>query len=120
MSFGGHYRTFEIEPHHVFSEAENAGVDVEWARERAMAMVDGVSTAYSQAAADAELSGDSAVFAAEIIDRARDRAVSLKRGLERAQNPNTRFAAPGAAQPRNGDVGKPGNPGAFAAGSPPR
>ena len=108
MSFGGHYRQFEIEPRHIFTEARESGLDPEWAADRARKIVDGVAQAYSQAASDAELSGADADFASRIIDEAHLRALHLRRQLDAtppATQQNTRSRP---TQPRNRSGGKPG------------
>ena len=87
MSFSGHYRNHEIVAHDVISEAQRAGFDSEWALDRASLIVNRLADAYSDAAAEASLTGDSAMFAASIVDGCAERAQRLARELARTPSP---------------------------------
>lgn len=118
MSFGRHYRVSEIEPRHIAQEAVDAGLDGEWAIERIRGVVNGLADAYAQAASEAALSGDGAAFAGRITARVRERTEQLVRELDR---PIRLDSAPRrrdrSQQPRNRDLGAPGNPGSFGSSS---
>lgn len=118
MSFGRHYRVAEIEPRHIAQEAIDAGLDADWAIATAKRIVGGVADAYADAGVAAPLAEADAAFAARITSRVGERAEQLARELDRP----LRIAATqrrdgGAAQPRNRDIGGPGNPGSFASPS---
>lgn len=83
MSFGGRYRAFEIEPRHLLREAEPLGLAADWVIDRARHLVNGLSEAFSQAAAKAVLLGDDAAFAGTLVDRVQERAAALRRQLDR-------------------------------------
>ncbi|WP_110588744.1 HipA domain-containing protein [Microbacterium suaedae] len=50
MSYGGHYRVFEIEPRHIVRTAAGLGLDADWTMTRAREIVAGLSDAFSTAA----------------------------------------------------------------------
>ena len=82
MSFGRHYRQYEIEARHVIADAVALGFDADWAHDRAVAIVDGLADAYSEAARAANLTGDDAAFAGQIVDEAAVRSARLCRELD--------------------------------------
>lgn len=86
MSFAGHYRAFEIEPRHLVEEGEPLGLSRDWVLMRARDLVDGLPDALSQAAQEAALTGDDALFAGALVDRARERTDALRRQLDRLQS----------------------------------
>lgn len=88
MSFSRHYRQREIEARHVIADAIALSFDVEWAHDRAVAIVDGLADAYSAAAREAKLDGTDAVFAARIVDEAATRTARLRRELQAAAPPS--------------------------------
>ncbi|MBD3943313.1 type II toxin-antitoxin system HipA family toxin [Microbacterium sp. NEAU-LLC] len=100
MSFGRHYRQYEIEARHIIADAEALGFDPVWAHDRASAIVDGVADAYSDAAAAIGLTGDDAAFAALIVDHAAERAAKLRRELQRATLGSRSDDAHATKQPR--------------------
>lgn len=87
MSFNGHYPNHEIVAGDVISEAQRAGLDPDWARHQAADVVDRLADAYSDAAAATGLTGDSAAFAASIVDGCAERARRLARDLARMPSP---------------------------------
>jgi len=82
MSFGRHYRQYEIEARHVIADAVILGFDTDWAYDRAVAIVDGLADAYSDAARAANLTGDDAAFVSQIVDEAATRAARLRHELD--------------------------------------
>jgi len=72
-----------IEPKHLVREAEPLGLSETWVIDRARHLVDRLPDAFSQAAAEAALSGGGAAFAGVLIDRARARADTLRAQLNR-------------------------------------
>lgn len=116
MSMGNHYLQHEIEPRHLFDEGARGGFDDEWVRGEASRIVDGLADAYSDAAADADLTDGDAEFAARIVDEAADRAARLRRELDRAER--STLSAPTEtrqriSQPR-GKTSAASNSGSFA------
>lgn len=115
MSYGRHYSQFEIEPRHIFADADAIGLESDWVVARANEIVDGLANAYSEAAVAAQLSGEDAAFAATLIDQVQGRARHLRRELDRTPSPPmTTRSRRGSAQLRNKDTAGKGNPGAFA------
>ncbi len=92
MSFGHHYRQREIEARHIVADATALGFDPDWAHDRAAAIVDGLADAYSQAARDADLSGDDAAFAAQIVDESAARTARLRAELASITRPKEKPA----------------------------
>lgn len=88
MSFGRHYRQYEVEARHVIADAVTLGFDPDWAHERAVAIVDGLADAYSAAARDAGLTGDDAAFAGQIVDEAATRTARLRREFTTTGRPH--------------------------------
>lgn len=82
MSFGRHYRQHEIEARHIVTDAVALGFDADWVHDRAVAIVDGLADAYSEAAHAARLTSADAAFAGQIIDGAADRAARLRHDLD--------------------------------------
>ncbi|BDZ55406.1 type II toxin-antitoxin system HipA family toxin [Agromyces marinus] len=83
MSYGGHYRASEIEPRHLVREAAALGLTEEWVLDRARHLVHGLPEALGRAIDEAKLTGDDALFAAMLSDRARERTNELGRQLAR-------------------------------------
>lgn len=110
MSFGGHFRQYEIEARHLIADAAALQFDPDWAHDRAVSIVDGLADAYSHAARDAALTGEDAEFAARIVDEAATRTERLRREL-RSATPAPGAPAPSASrrpvrfqtQPRTGN-----------------
>jgi len=109
MSFGRHYRLREIEARHVIADGAALGFDPGWARDRAVAIVDGLADAYSAAARDANLTGDDAAFAATVVDGVAVRADRLRRELTAARRAAV-TPTPGASKPAAGSGGQPRQP----------
>lgn len=83
MSYSGHYRAREIEPRHLVREAAPLGLAEEWVLDRARHLVDGLPEALGRAIEEAKLTGDDALFASMLSDRARERTHELGRQLSR-------------------------------------
>lgn len=81
MSYGGHYRAVEIEPRHIVAEAAGVGIAEAQVMERARVLTANLPDAFDQAVREADLTGDERVFAATLVDRARERADVLSRQL---------------------------------------
>ncbi len=77
MSFHGHYRAWDIRPRDIVLEAESIGLDAEWVLERARDLAGGLPAAFGEAAQEARLTGDDAVFATRLVDAASERSVVL-------------------------------------------
>jgi serine/threonine-protein kinase HipA len=106
MAYGKHYRDFEIEARHVLDDAARFGLDPQWAYDMARVISGGIADAYSQAAVDAELTGNDAAFAAIIIDKVAARTKALELELRKIGVPERAEARrAGSAQPR-GDAGR--------------
>jgi HipA-like protein len=106
MAYGKHYRDFEIEARHVLDDAARFGLDPQWAYDMARVISGGIADAYSQAAVDAELTGNDAAFAAIIIDKVAARTKALELELRKTGVPERAEARrAGSAQPR-GDAGR--------------
>jgi serine/threonine-protein kinase HipA len=102
MAYSKHYRDFEIDARHVLDDAARFRLDPQWAYDKARAVIAGIPDAYSQAAVDAELTGDDAVFAALIVDKAAARTKTLELELRKTPVPDgTGAKRPRAAQVRS-------------------
>lgn len=82
MSYAGHYRVYEIEPRHIVREAAGVGIsDEAWVIDRARELAHGLPEAFNAAVAEAGLTGDDAVFAGGLVDKAYERSEILRRQL---------------------------------------
>lgn len=103
MSFGRHYRQYEIEARHVIADAASLGFDTDWAHDRAVDIVGSLADAYSDAAREANLVGEDAVFAGRIVDEAATRTARLRRELV-ASRPHAKQVSTAVERPsRVGD-----------------
>lgn len=80
MSFGGHYRAYEIEPRHIMAEARGLGISEERVVHRAREIVRGLPDAFSQAVREISqvgLDDAQAEFASSLIDFSSERSATL-------------------------------------------